>query len=193
MTPCRRSRAGPACAPACLIAARRGYMPIIDEVPMPMNDNHDPCRTCRQRLDRRELLVLIGASAGAVAVVTLPGCGPPTGSPPSGPVAVGNVSALPVGAMLVMSNVVVAHDAGGLYAMSAVCTHAGCLLDESSQTISAGLSCPCHGSMFDGNGNVTRGPANAALQHYAVTIAPDGSVTVDGSQPVDASARTPVG
>jgi cytochrome b6-f complex iron-sulfur subunit len=97
---------------------------------------------------------------------------------------------LPVGAMLVMSNVVVARDAGGVYAMSAVCTHAGCLLDESSQTIAAGLSCPCHGSTFDGDGNVTRGPARVPLQHYAVTIASDGSVTVDGNQPVSASTRT---
>ena len=161
---------------------------------MPMNDNHDPCRNCRRQMDRRELLVLVGASAGAaVAVVTVPGCGPPTGSPPTGPVAIGNVSALSVGAMRVMSNVVVARDAGGVYAMSAVCTHAGCLLDESSPTIAAGLSCPCHGSTFDGDGNVTHGPAGAALQHYAVTIAPDGSVTVDGSQPVDAGARTVVG
>ena len=157
---------------------------------MPMNDNHDPCSRCRGgSMDRRQLLVLLGASAGAAAVVALPACGPPTGSPPSGPVSVGNISALSVGTMLVMSNVVVARDAGGVYAMSAVCTHEGCLLDQSSQTIGAGLSCPCHGSTFDGAGNVTRGPARAPLQHYAVTIAADGSVTVDGSRAVSASTR----
>ncbi|MES1205541.1 MAG: Rieske (2Fe-2S) protein [Pseudomonadota bacterium] len=159
---------------------------------MPMNDNDDPCAGCRGRsMDRRQLLVLVGASAGAAAaVVALPACGPATGSPPTGPVVVGNVSALPVGTMLVMSNVVVARDAGGVYAMSAVCTHAGCLLDESSHTITDGLSCPCHGSVFDGAGNVTRGPARTPLQHYAVTIASDGTVTVDGNQPVSASTRT---
>ncbi len=161
---------------------------------MPMNDNHVRCGDCRRRrIDRREMLVLVGASAGATAaVVMLPACGPATGSPPTGRVAVGNVSALAVGSMLVMSNVVVARDANGVYAMSAVCTHAGCLLDDRSPTITAGLSCPCHGSTFDGNGNVTGGPARAPLQHYAVTIAGDGSVTVDGSQPVAASARTAV-
>lgn len=95
--------------------------------------------------------------------------------------------------MLVMSNVVVARDAGGVYAMSAVCTHAGCLLDDSSNTIASGLSCPCHGSTFDGSGAVTNGPARSALQHYAVTIATDGTMTADGSQPVSASTRTPVG
>ncbi len=136
------------------------------------------------------MLVLIGASAGA-ATLALSGCGQQTGSPPTGPVSAGNMSALTVGAMVVMSNIVVARDAGGVYAMSAVCTHAGCLLDDGSRTVTAGLSCPCHGSAFDGNGNVTRGPARASLQHYAVTIAADGSITVDGSQPVSESARTP--
>ena len=80
-----------------------------------------------------------------------------------------------------MTNFVVARDANGLYAMSAVCTHAGCLLDDTSNTIAAGLSCPCHGSSFDGNGRVTRGPAGSPLEHYAVTIGADGSITVDGS------------
>jgi Rieske Fe-S protein len=52
--------------------------------------------------------------------------------------------------------------------------------------------CPCHASTFDGDGNVTRGPAGSPLQHYQVTVASDGSITVDGSQPVSASTRTAV-
>jgi cytochrome b6-f complex iron-sulfur subunit len=107
-------------------------------------------------------------------------------------VAAANVSALSVGTMIAMSNIIVARDAGGVYAMSAVCTHAGCLVDDASGTIASGLYCPCHGSAFDGNGAVTRGPARAPLQHYAVTIAGDGSITVDGSQPVSPDTRTPV-
>lgn len=92
-----------------------------------------------------------------------------------------------------MSNFVVARDANGVYAMSAVCTHAGCLLDDGSDKIASGLSCPCHGSTFDGNGSVTNGPARSPLQHYVVTIATDGSMTVDGSQSIPASPRTPPG
>ena len=123
-------------------------------------------------LNRRDLLVRAGQSAGlAVLLTALPGCGNPTGSPPTGPVTAGNVSALPIRTLLVMSNVVVARDANGVYAMSAVCTHAGCLLDDSNSTIASGLSCPCHGSTFDGSGTVTGGPAQSSLQHYAVTIA----------------------
>jgi len=143
-------------------------------------------------LDRREVLSLAGKTTGLIIVgMALPGCLNQTGSPPSGPVMAGNVSALSVGALLVMSNVVVARDANGVYAMSGVCTHAGCLMDDSSDTIAAGLSCPCHGSKFDGNGAVTRGPASTPLKHYAVTIAADGTITVDGSQPVSPDTRTP--
>jgi Rieske Fe-S protein len=142
-------------------------------------------------LDRRKLLCLACGSTGLAMIGA--GCGDKTSSPPTGPVGAGNVSALAVGSMLVMSNVVVARDADGVYAMSGVCTHAGCLLADGSGMIAAGLSCPCHGSLFDGDGNVTRGPAGAPLQHYQVTIAPDGAITVEGGRPVSASTRTAVG
>jgi len=145
-------------------------------------------------LNRRRFLSVTGASAGLMVVVNvMPGCGNQTGSPPTGPVAAGNVSALPVGAMMVMSNVVVARDASGVYAMSAVCTHQGCLINDTSSGVAGGLHCPCHGSAFDGNGAVTHGPAASPLQHYAVTIAADGTMTVEGAQPVSADTRTSVG
>jgi Rieske Fe-S protein len=143
-------------------------------------------------LNRRGLLRLAGCSAG-LAALGAPGCGNPTGTPPTGPVAAGNVSALPVGTLLVMSNVVIARDETGVYAMSGVCTHAGCLLGDASRTIAAGLACPCHGSTFDGDGNVTRGPAAAPLQHYQVTLAADGGLTIEGGQPVGATTCTPAG
>jgi len=151
-------------------------------------------RNCPARsLSRRTLLSLAGSSTGLFVLgAAVPGCGPPTGSPITGPVSAANVSALSIGTMITMSNIVLARDANGIYAMSAVCTHAGCLLDDSSQTIAAGLYCPCHGSTFDGDGAVTRGPARASLEHYAVTIAADGTITVDGSQLVSSAARTPV-
>jgi len=141
---------------------------------------------------RRTFLAAAGSSAGVLLIgAGLPGC-MDTGAAPSGPVAAGNISALPVGTMIVMSNVVVARDNGGVYAMSAICTHQGCFLDDTSKTIASGLHCPCHGSAFDGNGLVTHGPARADLQHYAVTVASDGSITVEGGQNVDATTRTAV-
>jgi cytochrome b6-f complex iron-sulfur subunit len=162
-----------------------------DDAPKPRCSDQPECPA--RSLSRRAFLSATGTSAGLMVVATaLPGCGNATGSPPTGPVAAGNVSALAVGSLLVMSNVIVARDATGVYAMSAVCTHKGCLVDGGNDTIAGGLQCPCHGSAFDGTGKVTHGPASQPLQHYAVTIAPDGAMTVEGGQPVSPGVRTAV-
>jgi cytochrome b6-f complex iron-sulfur subunit len=149
-------------------------------------------RPPRPLFDRRQLLRVVGTSAGALLLARFAsGCqGPQSGSPPSGPVGGIHVSDLKMNELVILSsNVVVGRDGSGIYAMSAICTHAGCILDDGAQTIAGGLSCPCHGSTFDGNGTVTRGPARQALQHYQVTVASDGSITIDGSKPVAANVR----
>jgi cytochrome b6-f complex iron-sulfur subunit len=179
--------------PACFCAVA---VPFVGD--LMINDDAKPecpgnAECSARRLNRRELLSLAGKTTGLVVIgAALPGCGTPQGSPPTGPVTAGNVSALSVGTMLVISNIVVARDSGGVYGMSAVCTHAGCLLDDASDTIARGLYCACHGSSFNGDGVVTGGPARASLQHYAVIIAADGTITVDGSQPVAPDIRTVV-
>lgn len=167
--------------------------------PLPSNPASAPasapgCLRCAAgTLNRRRVLSLAGSATGLVVVAAaVPGCGNPVGSPITGAVNAGNVSALSVGTLIMMSNFAVARDTDGVYAMSAVCTHAGCLLDDSARTIAAGLGCACHGSVFDGNGAVVRGPARAALPHYLVTIAADGTITADGSQPVSATTRVAV-
>lgn len=70
----------------------------------------------------------------------------------------------------------------GVKAMSMVCTHLGCIVDETPN----GFACPCHGSKFDENGNVIAGPAPQALAWFAVTEAADGSLVVDGNKEVSA-------
>ena len=161
-----------------------------------MSEESKPGYRFSSSFDRRQLLRVVGTSAGALLFAkVLTGCQQnPTGSPPSGPVSAMKVSDLKLDALHVLSsNVVIGLDSNGVYAMSAICTHAGCILDDNAQTIGAGLLCPCHGSTFDGNGKVTQGPARSALQHYQVTIAADGSITVDGSKPVAANVRVPTG
>jgi len=75
------------------------------------------------------MLSLAGASTGLLVVgAALPACGNPTGTPPTGPVDVGNISALSVGTMLTMSNVVVARDATGVYAMRLISALIGSVL-----------------------------------------------------------------
>ena len=70
-----------------------------------------------------------------------------------------------------------AADERGIFALTAVCTHRGCLvLSEGS----SGFGCPCHDSAYDLQGNVTEGPAKLPLRHLAVKEAePQGLLQVD--------------
>ena len=49
-------------------------------------------------------------------------------------------------------------------ALSLICTHLGCAVDEND----AGFACPCHGSHYDGNGYVLKGPADRSLKKLRV-------------------------
>jgi len=52
-------------------------------------------------------------------------------------------------------------------ALSAVCTHAGCIVGFDD---ARGIVCPCHGSTFALDGAVTRGPATRPLAMFATTF-----------------------
>jgi Rieske Fe-S protein len=62
------------------------------------------------------------------------------------------------------ARVAVFNSESGLYALSLVCTHLGCTLNLTDN----GLSCPCHGSLFDMRGHVLKGPAERPLQKMRV-------------------------
>jgi Rieske Fe-S protein len=51
-----------------------------------------------------------------------------------------------------------------VYALDLVCTHLGCTV----KVTGSGLSCPCHGSRFDRQGRVLKGPADRALRRLKV-------------------------
>lgn len=53
---------------------------------------------------------------------------------------------------------------GTIRALSLVCTHLGCTVTITPD----GLSCPCHGSIFDRRGNVLKGPADRPLPVHRV-------------------------
>ena len=56
-------------------------------------------------------------------------------------------------------SVAVFRDVSGVWALSNVCTHLGCIVKQEG----AGFACPCHGSQFKLDGAVTKGPAPKAL------------------------------
>ena len=73
------------------------------------------------------------------------------------------------GGYIYSNNVIVARDSkGNFIALYDVCPHAGCTIQFSSRTNS--FPCPCHGSFFDENGNVTQGPATSGVKKYNTTL-----------------------
>jgi cytochrome b6-f complex iron-sulfur subunit len=68
---------------------------------------------------------------------------------------------------------------GGVYALTAVCTHLGCITRfRSDENV---IACPCHGSRFDLEGNVVHGPAPRPLPWLEVRPDPSGILVVDTS------------
>lgn len=67
--------------------------------------------------------------------------------------------------------VVVIRTDKGVYALSAICTHLGCIVrwEENNNR----LFCPCHAAIFDVNGTVLGGPAPRPLPAFSAKIAGD--------------------
>lgn len=69
---------------------------------------------------------------------------------------------------------IVIHDDKGIHAVSLVCTHLGCTVEERN----FGFECPCHSSRYDPNGTVLKGPAKSNLRKLRVEQAQDGNLHV---------------
>lgn len=82
-------------------------------------------------------------------------------------------------------NIFVVRDAGGLYALTARCTHQGVTVVARTSN----FYCPGHGATFNFNGDVTLGPANSPLQHYALCTLPNGNIGVNTTMPVAKTVR----
>ena len=80
----------------------------------------------------------------------------------------------------------IGRDSGGLYAIDAVCTHLGCLVEQGAGD---GFACPCHGSRFTAGGQVRNGPASRPLRHLSLQLNADGQAAVDRSQEAAAATR----
>lgn len=144
---------------------------------------------------RRTFLRVVGAGAAVSMIPLVSACGAKPGgqSEASGSFSGGNVQGLQPGAPRVLSQpVVVILDDQGVYAMSTICTHAQCDMKSDGSISANSLVCSCHGSEFDVDGNVLRGPADAPLPHYAVTIDSAGAITVNADKRVSADTRAAV-
>ena len=120
-------------------------------------------------ISRREFLGTLAPLAAAASAV---GCSEDRRTPPLFEETI-DVSILKSdGAMLVMREpgfdgapILIIRDAPGrFHALSMQCTHEGCPVNRPSGGV---ITCPCHGSQFDLEGRVRRGPAELPLARYA--------------------------
>jgi cytochrome b6-f complex iron-sulfur subunit len=57
---------------------------------------------------------------------------------------------------------------GSINAMTAICTHEECTINEFGNSV---FQCECHGSQFSTSGAVVRGPATQPLRRFNTTFA----------------------
>jgi len=121
--------------------------------------------------------------AGAPADMATSGCTP-------GTISAGAASGYTVGGTPKLfksgsSQLFVVRDSGGLFAVSAICTHSGC----TNEYQGGGFYCPCHGATFALDGSKPTSPAHTALKHYAMCVDASGNVTVDPKTSVATTTR----
>jgi len=94
----------------------------------------------------------------------------------SGMVKIGPASAYPAGTVKVFSDhrIRVISTPAGVAAISLICTHLGCTVEPNKD----GFLCPCHGSYFDADGNVTHSPAVNSLHSMRVEITAENMVVL---------------
>ncbi|MEW6233792.1 MAG: ubiquinol-cytochrome c reductase iron-sulfur subunit [Candidatus Omnitrophota bacterium] len=148
-----------------------------------------PDRLAPRPLPRRDWLGLAGFwSAGLAILGSIAGMAqlpkPRVTPEASSKVRIGNPSEFMPGSEKILSqnNLRVVSTSQGIAAMSLACTHLGCIVQPSQD----GYICPCHGSEFDPNGNVTGGPAPRPLKWIQVSQAADGELIVDMAVEVQA-------
>jgi cytochrome b6-f complex iron-sulfur subunit len=97
---------------------------------------------------------------------------------------IGKPEDFPAGARISLDTrrVCVVREGDKVAAISTTCTHLGCIVSVSE----TGFACPCHGSHYDQDGNVTSGPAPRALSWYEVTLAPNGDLVIDKDNEIEA-------
>ncbi len=162
-------------------------MPLVDDLRVPVDV---------EEVERRRFLTLLGSGALSLAglgtvIVGVRYLEPDVLYEEDGRFEVGKPETIPPGTVLVSAarKVFVIHGSRGFYALSAVCTHLGCVTRHDSSRDR--IVCPCHGSSFDLTGRVVEGPARSRLRRLQLTLQ-RGVLVVDASQSAKDESELPV-
>jgi cytochrome b6-f complex iron-sulfur subunit len=137
-----------------------------------------------RELNRRAFLAKIGLGSLGIAAVGTAGFAYQFLSPnvlyePSAIVNLGKPEGFAVDSVTMDPNagIYLVHSAEGYFALSAVCTHLGCLTvwNQDSNMI----KCPCHGSEFTRTGVKIEGPAPKPLPWLRTWVSDEGDLMVD--------------
>jgi len=141
----------------------------------------------RPAVSRRDFLNEITLSALGVAglggaALTYQYFSPNVLFEPSTTFRAGNPDLYPVNSVTFLQDqqVYIVRTLAGFYAVSAVCTHLGCITQWKPEANM--IACPCHGSKFQPNGKKIEGPAPRPLPHYTINLTADGELQVDKLQ-----------
>jgi Rieske Fe-S protein len=97
-----------------------------------------------------------------------------TSGTPSAPGVLAKTADVPVGGGVIVGDTVVTQPTAGVFTgLSSVCTHAGCNVNKVADGT---IDCPCHGSKFNLDGSVAKGPAAKPLAAKPVTVQGDSIV-----------------
>jgi cytochrome b6-f complex iron-sulfur subunit len=141
---------------------------------------------------RRKLLIGLGG-IGLLVAIRKTGRGilrfmePPLPQPAPGPIIAGPAEAFAPDSLTFIpaATAWLGRDSQGYFAVSAVCPHLGCTVTLHDTV----FECPCHGSRFNGQGNVLHGPADSPLRFVEVRPADNGQLLILPQTVVPATAR----
>jgi Rieske Fe-S protein len=158
-------------------------MPLVDDLKVPIDD---------EEYSRRAFLSAIGLGAMAVAgmgtgITAIRFLWPEVLFEEESRYRIGKPDEIPVGTLVVLpeQKIYLMHSPEGFFAMSAVCTHLGCLTRYEKEE--KRIFCPCHGSRFSTSGEVLAGPAPRPLPRLQLTLE-QGTLVVDASKTVKPEA-----
>lgn len=131
-------------------------------------------RDFSERLAFGSFWVAVGASLLGMLKLLKPAVMPEA----STQVKLGHPEELPAGTQryLPEKNLFVFAENEGVYAISAVCPHLGCIVQRLPE---GRFECPCHGSKFNPQGQVYAGPAPRGLSWVRIRLAPNGVLYAD--------------
>ena len=115
-------------------------------------------------------------AASESATTTSAATPPATGGPAAAPAAnvIAKTADVPVGSGVIVDKVVVTQPTAGVFkGFSSTCTHKGCTVDKIADGT---IDCPCHGSKFNLDGSVAKGPAEKPLPTENITVQGDSIV-----------------